>query len=50
MNVMPIKVQEAYKTPNTGAEKNFFLLHNNQTTKNTEHRKNLKNSRRKKAK
>ena len=36
-----MKVQEAYRTPNTGSKK-IPLPYNNQNTKHTEQRKNIK--------
>ena len=33
---MPLKVQEAYRTPNRLDQKKVLLLHNNQNTKHTE--------------
>ncbi|KAL6084859.1 hypothetical protein STEG23_002844 [Scotinomys teguina] len=39
---MPMKVQEAYRTPNRLDQKKVTLPHNNQTTKHTEQRKVIK--------
>jgi hypothetical protein len=45
-----MNIQEAYRTPNGfGPEKKFLLSHNNQTTKLTKQRKNIKSSKRKKS-
>jgi hypothetical protein len=47
---MPMNIQEAYRTQNskyTGQEKKFLPSHNNQNTKGTTQRKNIKNSKRK---
>jgi hypothetical protein len=45
MKKVLIYVEEAYKTPNRvdhGTKKKIFPLHNNQNTKCTEQRKNIK--------
>ena len=48
---MPMNIQEAYRTPKqTGPEQKYFLSHNNQNTKCTKQRKNIKSSKKKKAK
>jgi hypothetical protein len=42
---MSMNIQEAYRTPNSfGPEKKFFLSHNNQNTKCTKQRKNIKSN------
>ena len=44
---MPIKVQEAYKTPNRLNQKKVPTPYNNQNTKHREQRKNIKSCKRK---
>ena len=39
---MPIKVQEAYRTPEMGPEKKILSSHNNQTLNYTDQRKTIK--------
>ena len=42
---MSMNIQEAYRTPNSfGPEKKFLLSHNNQNTKCTKQRKNIKSN------
>jgi hypothetical protein len=42
---MPMNIQEAYRTPiRFGTEKKFLPSHNNQNTKCTKQRKNIKSS------
>ena len=41
---MPIHIKEAYRTPNRLDKKKILPSHNNQNTKCTEKRKNIKNS------
>jgi hypothetical protein len=41
---MPMNIQGAYRTPNSLEKKKFLLSHNNQNTKCTKQRKNIKSS------
>ena len=42
---MSLNIQEAYRTPNSfGPEKKFLLSHNNQNTKCTKQRQNIKSN------